>query len=85
MYKTTAGIEGMACSMCEAHVCEAARKAIPVKKARASRRRGELELFTEAPVSEADLRAALAPTGYGVTSFACEPYERKGLWAKIFG
>lgn len=32
MYKTTAKIDGMACSMCEAHVNETVRRAFPVKK-----------------------------------------------------
>ena len=29
MYKTTLKIDGMMCGMCEAHVCDAVRKAVP--------------------------------------------------------
>ena len=32
MVKITAGIEGMVCGMCEAHINEAVRKAFRVKK-----------------------------------------------------
>ena len=39
MVKTTLTIEGMACSMCEAHVCEALRKAAAVKKVRTSHKK----------------------------------------------
>lgn len=85
MYQTIVGIDGMACTMCEAHVCEAVKKAFPVKKARASHRRGQLELLTDLPVAEPALRAALAPTGYDVTSFDCKPFEKKSLWSKLFG
>ena len=34
MIKTTVKIDGMACSMCEAHINDAIRKAFPVKKVR---------------------------------------------------
>ena len=37
MIKTTIKIEGMMCGMCEAHVCDAIRKAVPyAKKVKAS-------------------------------------------------
>ena len=32
MLKTTVNVEGMACGMCEAHVCDAIRKALPEAK-----------------------------------------------------
>ena len=32
MIMTTLKIEGMMCSMCEAHICEAIRKAVPEAK-----------------------------------------------------
>ena len=35
MFKTTVGIEGMMCGMCEAHVNDAIRKAFDVKKVKA--------------------------------------------------
>ena len=41
MIKTTMKIDGMMCGMCEAHVCDAIRKAVPsAKKITASRSNG---------------------------------------------
>ena len=41
MIKTTLKIDGMMCGMCEAHVCDAIRRAIPAaKKVSAARRKG---------------------------------------------
>ena len=42
MFKTTMKIEGMMCGMCEAHICDAIRKAVPsAKKVSASRSKKE--------------------------------------------
>lgn len=85
MFKTTLGIDGMACNMCEEHVCSTIRKACDVKKVSASHAKKEAVLITERPTDERLLREAIAPTGYGVTSYKCEPYEEKGFFAKIKG
>ena len=41
MLQITVGVDGMACSMCEAHVSDAIRKAFPVKKVTASHTKGQ--------------------------------------------
>ena len=80
MNKTTIRIDGMVCSMCEAHVCEAIRKAASVKKVRASHKKGEAEILTEGVVDEAALRQAIEATGYRVLSVTSQPYVKKGLF-----
>ena len=85
MYKTTLGIDGMACNMCEEHICSTIKKAVEVKKVTASHGKKQAVIISEHPVDERLIREAIAPTGYGVTSFACEPYEKKGFFAKFFG
>ena len=90
MYKTTAKIDGMACSMCEAHVNETVRRAFPVKKVTSSHKKGECVILAEEPVGQAELAAALEgqaelaaaldPTGYKVLSAESEPYRKKGLF-----
>ena len=76
MIKTTVRIDGMMCPMCETHVCEAIRKAVPsAKKVTASRRGGTATLQTEQAVDGALLRQAIDATGYrclGVESASCE-------------
>ena len=60
MIKTTLGIEGMMCSMCEAHICEAIRKAVPsAKKVSASRGKKEASFLTEEPVDAELLKDAV--------------------------
>ena len=81
MIKTTLKIDGMMCSMCEAHICDTIRKAVPgAKKVSASHRSGEASFLTEAAVDESLLKDAVAATGYTCLSVSSEPYEKKGLF-----
>ena len=81
MYKTTVKIEGMVCSMCQAHVCDAIRNAFPqAKKVAASVKRGEATFLTEALIEEENLKAAVEPTGYKVLSVSSEVFQKRGLF-----
>ena len=83
MQKVIIGVEGMACGMCEAHICDTIRKAVPgAKKVSASFRKKEAEFLTESAPSEETLKKAIEDTGYGFLSYNCEPYEKKGLFGK---
>ncbi len=83
MIKTTMKIEGMMCGMCEAHICDTIRKAVPnAKKVVASRSKDMASFLTEEPVDEEILRSALAPTGYECKSIESAPYEKKGLFGR---
>ena len=66
MYKTIVGIEGMACGMCEEHICSTIKKAFEVNKVKASRSKKCAEIITELPLDEKAVRDAIAPTGYEV-------------------
>ena len=79
MIKTTLKIDGMMCGMCEAHVCDAIRRAVPIaRKVSAARGRGEATFLTEDAVDEAALKAAIDATGYTCTGVTSAPYEKKG-------
>ena len=80
MIKTTAHIDGMACNMCENHVCEAIREAFEVKKVKASHKTGLLEVVSEKNIEKIDLEKALANTGYKVLEVTNEPYVKKGFF-----
>ena len=80
MVKTTLAIDGMMCAMCESHVNDAVRAAIPVKKVTSSHRKGRTEIITDAAPDEQALRAAIEATGYRVLSCESVPYEKKGLF-----
>ena len=78
MIQTTVKVSGMACSMCESHVCDTIRNQFKVKKVSASHAKGEAVIVSETELSEAELKAALDPTGYRLLRCSCEPYEKKG-------
>ena len=82
MIKTTMKIEGMMCGMCEAHVCDAIRKAVPsAKKVAASRGKKEASFLTEEAVDTERLKAAVDAAGYTCLGIESAPYEKKG-WFK---
>lgn len=84
MVQITVGVDGMACSMCEAHVSDAIRKAFPVKKVTASHTKGQAVIVAENEITEADIAKALESTGYRMVSYSCAPYQKKKLFG-IFG
>ena len=83
MVKTTLKIEGMSCAMCEAHIREAIRKAVPAaKKVSASRSKKEASFLTEEAVDAEALKAAVDATGYTCLGIESVPYEKKGLFGR---
>ena len=79
MIKTTLKIDGMMCSMCEAHICDVIRKVVPsAKKVSASHRSGEASFLSETAVDENYLKDAIAATGYTCLGVTAEPYVKKG-------
>ena len=53
MIETTVKVDGMMCGMCEAHVSDAIRGALPVKKVTASHTKGQAVILSEAPLNTA--------------------------------
>ncbi len=83
MIKTTMKIDGMMCGMCEAHVCDAIRKAVPAaRKVAASRSKKEASFLTEETVDADRLRTAVNATGYTCLGIESAPYEKKGLFGR---
>ncbi|MBR6114024.1 MAG: cation transporter [Oscillospiraceae bacterium] len=79
MIKTTLKIDGMSCSMCEAHINDVIRKTVPgAKKVSASHAKGEASFLTEEAVDENRLKDAIAATGYECVSVTAAPYQKKG-------
>lgn len=83
MIRTVLKIDGMMCGMCEAHVSDAIRKAIPsAKKVSASRSKKEASFLTEEPVDADGIKAAIDATGYSCLGIESSPYEKKGLFGR---
>ena len=77
MIKTTVGIEGMICGMCESHINDVVRKNFKVKKVNSSHAKALCEIISENEIDESKLKKAISDTGYSVTSFKAEPYEKR--------
>ena len=83
MIKTTMKIDGMMCGMCEAHVCDAIRKAVPTaKKVVASRGKKEASFLTDEAVDADILKTAIDATGYTCLGVESAAYEKKGLFGR---
>lgn len=83
MTKTTLKIDGMMCGMCEAHICDAIRKAIPkAKKVTVSRAKKEASFLTEEAVDAVSLKNVIDETGYTCLGVESAPYEKKGLFGR---
>ncbi len=78
MIKTTLKIDGMACSMCEAHINDCIRQNFPVKKVTSSHAKGETVVIAEEVPNSEKLRKVIAETGYELKDIKSEPYEKKG-------
>ena len=81
MVQYTVAVEGMACSMCEAHINEAVRKAFPVKKVTSSHTKGQTVILSEKKLDEGALRQVISATGYQVGPIQAAPYDKRGLFS----
>ena len=82
MFKTTISVSGMMCGMCEAHVNDAVRAAMPVKKVTSSHKKGETVILSESKPDADALKQAINATGYEALDVQTEPYEKKGLFRR---
>ena len=79
MIKTILKIDGMMCSMCEAHINDVIRRtALGAKKVSSSHTKGEASFLTEETVDGNRLKEAIAAMGYTCTDAAEEPYVKSG-------
>ena len=80
MIRTIIGVDGMMCSMCEAHINEAVRKAVPeAKKITSNRGKKQTEIISEGAVDTEKIKAAIEATGYTYLGAESEPYKKKGF------
>ena len=75
MIKTTLGIEGMMCGMCESHINNAIRNNFKVKKVNSSKNNGQTEIISEELLDK--LKEVIEEIGYTLTSVNVEEYKKK--------
>ncbi len=83
MIQTTVQVEGMACSMCEAHVNDAIRKAFPVKKVTSSAKKGTTVILSEEALDVAEVKRTIDATGYTFCGMKQEA-AKGGLLSRFF-
>lgn len=81
MVKTTLKIDGMACSMCEAHINDCIRKNFKIKKIKTSHSKGVSEIISEKAPEEEKLKKAVSEIGYTILDLRSEEYKKKGLFS----
>ncbi|MDO4266628.1 MAG: cation transporter [Eubacteriales bacterium] len=82
MLKYTLSIEGMQCPMCEAHINDTIRKAVPgATKVSASAGKKSASFVTESAVDQDALKKAIDETGYTMRAIESAPYEKKGFFS----
>ena len=64
MIRTIVKVDGMMCSMCEAHINEAIWKKFNVRKVKSNRRRKETVIESDAPLDPEQVKKAIEETGY---------------------
>ncbi len=82
MFKTTVGVDGMMCGMCEAHMNNAVRSNFKVKKVESSHSKGITVILSADEIDKQQLSEAVASLGYKITSFDSEVIQKKGLFGK---
>ena len=80
MEKITVGDDGMMCGHCEAHVNDAVRNALKVKKVSSSHAKKETVIIAEEGLTDEQIKSTIDATGYTVTGISREPYAKKGLF-----
>ena len=82
MIKTTLKIDGMMCSMCEAHINDCIRKNFKIKKVSSSHKKGETVIVSADILNVDDLKNAVAETGYKILGISSENVEKHGLFGR---
>ena len=81
MIETTVEVRGMMCGMCESHVNDAIRAALPVRKVTSSHAKGRTVIESDSPLDEQALRRAIEATGYEVGAITSG--EKASGWRRM--
>lgn len=82
MVEITIEIEGMHCSMCEAHVNDVIRRVEGVKKVNSSCRKGKALVIGEDSLNSEEVIKAITSQGYVVSNVERKEYVKKGFFRR---
>ena len=81
MIRITVKVDGMMCGMCEAHVNDAVRKHLTVKKVASNHKKKETVILAEQDIPDARLEAVITGSGYTFLGAVREEDRPRGLMA----
>ena len=84
MIRITVQVEGMMCGMCEAHVNDAIRRALPVKKVTSNHKKGQTVILSQKDIPDGSIQSAIRDMGYTPLGITREEVPSRGLKA-LFG
>ena len=82
MVQITLDIDGMQCSMCEAHVNDIIRKNFEVKKVKSSHSKNRSVIISKEDIPDEEIKKALQSMGYKLLGSQREPYNKKTLFGR---
>ena len=85
MIRITVKVDGMMCGMCEAHVNDAVRKHLTIKKVTSNHKKKETVILAEQDIPDARLESVITECGYtflGATREEDRPRGLKALFKK---
>ena len=82
MVQITLDIDGMQCSMCEAHVNDIIRKNFKVKKVKSSHSKNRSVIIAQEDIPDEEIKKALQSMGYKLLGSQHEPYNKKTLFGR---
>ena len=81
MLRITVKVAGMMCGMCEAHVNDAVRRSLPVKKVTSDHKKGETVILAEQDIPNDRIETVIRDSGYTPLELAREEEKPRGLKA----
>ena len=81
MIRITVRVDGMMCGMCEAHVNDAVRRSLPVKKVTSHHKKKITVILTEQDVEDSRIQAVITESGYTCLGISREEIKPHGLAA----
>ena len=81
MIRITVKVDGMMCGMCEAHVNDAVRKHLTVKKVASNHKKKETVILAEQDIPDDRIEAVIRDSGYTPLGLSREEEKPRGLKA----
>ena len=81
MIRITVKVDGMMCGMCEAHVNDAIRRALPVQKVASNHKKKETVILTEQDIPDDCIASVITESGYTFLGATREEARPRGLKA----